>query len=80
MTILLIIIIALLCVAGAYYIGRVVGIATGFSNAFRMLEISSGLTVENNRTENTPAMKGEGAARADNIKSVNQTSCNWLNS
>ena len=37
MTILLIII-ALLCVVIAYCVGRVVGIAKGFSNAFSMLE------------------------------------------
>lgn len=37
MTVLLIII-ALLCVVLAYCIGRVVGIAKGFSNAFTMLE------------------------------------------
>lgn len=37
MTILLIII-ALLCVVIAYCVGRVVGIAKGFSNAFTMLE------------------------------------------
>ncbi len=34
----LLIIIVLLCVVIAYYIGRVVGIAKGFSNAFTMLE------------------------------------------
>ncbi len=37
MTVLLIII-ALLCVVLAYCIGRVVGIAKGFSNAFTMLD------------------------------------------
>lgn len=34
----LLIIIALLCVVVAYSVGRTVGIAKGFSNAFRMLE------------------------------------------
>ena len=37
MTVLLIII-ALLCVILAFCVGRVVGIAKGFSNAFTMLE------------------------------------------
>lgn len=77
---IVIIIIALCCVAVAYYLGRIVGMATGFSNAFRMLDRHNSATTLNADNKNTPAGIGEGAARANNVKSVNQTSCNWLNS
>ena len=74
---IVIIIIALCCVAVAYYLGRIVGMAKGFSNAFKMLDRHNSATTLNAVKKNTPAGIGEGA---DNVKSVNQTSCNWFNS
>lgn len=70
---IVIIIIALCCVAVAYYLGRIVGMATGFSNAFRMLDRHNSATTLNADKKNTPAGIGEGAATLEMKWSGNQT-------